>query len=189
MIALSNHGIILRDFREGDQREYEALRNDFKFQRFYREEEAAEQRAASLLAMFIAESNAVPRLKYRFAVVSGSGELMGACGICVQSPRLASIGCELGRQWQWTGVARHVCVALLDFGFTELGVFRVYAETISDNVAAKRLCRTLGMSLYMERVDDLFFKDRAWNTTIFQIWRDDWLRRRGLSSEVRVLGQ
>jgi [ribosomal protein S5]-alanine N-acetyltransferase len=174
MISISGKGIHLRDFRWDDLAQYQILRSDPKFQRFYSEEDSAAGKAKELLAMFISHSRETPRAKYQLAIVTDTGDLMGSCGIRIETPGHASIGCELGRRWHGTGAARYAAEALLEFGFTELGIQRIFAETISENKAAIKLCKSVGMNIESERIDDRCFKDRMWTTTILAIKRDEW---------------
>jgi len=178
MISLPANVVLLRDFRWDDLSQYQSLRSEPKFQRFYSEEDSAPDKAEELLGMFISQSGEVPRTKYQLAVVSDSGDLMGSCGIRIESPGHASIGCELGRRWHGTGAARYAADALLEFGFLELSVQRIFAETISENKAAIRLCKTVGMRVESERVNDRNFKGREWTTTVLAIRRDDWQAKR-----------
>jgi [ribosomal protein S5]-alanine N-acetyltransferase len=174
MLSITTNGIALRDFCWDDLSQYQVLRSDPKFQRFYDEEDSASEKARALLDMFISQSAEVPRTKYQLAIVSGAGELMGSCGIRIESPGQASIGCELGRRWHGTGAARIATDALLAFGFNELGVQRIFAETISENRAAIRLCKATGMQVESQRIDDRRFKGRNWSTTVLAISRNDW---------------
>ncbi|REG50441.1 RimJ/RimL family protein N-acetyltransferase [Paraburkholderia sp. BL6669N2] len=174
MTSISTKEILLRDFRWDDLSQYQTLRSDPKFQRFYSEEDSAPEKAEELLGIFISQSREAPRTKYQLAVVAGSGDLMGSCGLRIESPGHASIGCELGRRWHRTGTARFATDALLTFGFVELGVQRIFAETISENKAAIKLCQSIGMSIESERVNDRCFKGRTWSTTTLAIRRDEW---------------
>lgn len=177
MISIPSNSVLLRDFRREDLSQYEGLRNDLKFQRFYSEEDCAPIRARQLLNMFILQAGETPRTAFQLAVVSREDELMGSCGIRIESPESASVGCELGRQWQGTGAARDAAMAILEFGFVELKVRRIYAETISENKAAIKLCHALGMRIESERVDDRIFKGRAWSTTVLAINETEWRGR------------
>ncbi|WP_321846929.1 GNAT family N-acetyltransferase [Paraburkholderia bannensis] len=174
MISLASKEILLRDFRWNDLLQYQTLRSDPKLQRFYSEEDSAPEKAKELLGMFISQSRETPRTKYQLAIVAGSGDLMGSCGIRIESLGHASIGCELGRQWHGTGAARFATNALLEFGFVELGIQRIIAETISENKAAIKLCKSVGMKIESECINDRRFKGRTWTTTILAISRDEW---------------
>jgi RimJ/RimL family protein N-acetyltransferase len=64
-----------------------------------------------------------------------------------------------------------------EFGFIELKVVRVYAETISKNKAAIRLRRSVGMCIESERGGDRIFKGRTWSTTVLAIDEFAWCGR------------
>ena len=68
-------------------------------------------------------------------------------------------------------------MAILELGFIELKAVRVYAETISENKAAIRLCRSVGMCIESERVGDRIFKGRTWKTTVLAIDEIAWRAR------------
>ncbi len=64
--------------------------------------------------------------------------------------------------------------ALADFGFSELGIHRIYAETISKNLAAIKLCKVLGMRQEACFKDHRFFKGQWWDTVVLAVLRSDW---------------
>lgn len=174
-LPLVTANLVLRDFSAQDLAAYQALRADPKFQRFSSEDESTPEQAAELLRMFLAQAQAMPRTKFQLAITLQDGTLIGSCGVRSEQPGSASIGCEVGRRWQGTGYAREAGLALVAFGFRELGLASVYAETIPENRAAARLCRALGMRLAEERAGTRHFKGRSWNTAVYTLGRNDWL--------------
>ncbi|NHQ85257.1 GNAT family N-acetyltransferase [Iodobacter sp. HSC-16F04] len=174
MQPISTPMLLLRDFTPADLNEYKKLRNDEKFQRFYSEEDSSAEKSEFLLDLFIQQSKEQPRRKFQLAVVSLAGELMGSCGIRLEDTANASVGCELGRRWHGTGAARQAAQAIIEFGFSVLKVQRIYAETIAGNKAAVNLCKSLGMHIEAERINDQFFKGASWNTIVLAINKNDW---------------
>jgi RimJ/RimL family protein N-acetyltransferase len=166
--------LLLRDFQPSDLPAYTALRSDAKVLRFSSEDEATAQKAAELLQLFVDQAAAVPRTKFQLAVTLRDGTLIGSCGVRIEHPGIASVGCELGRQWHGSGFAREAGLAMIDFGFRELRLERIYADTIPENLAALRLCRALGLQLVEERVAARAFKGRSWNTAVYQLTREQW---------------
>jgi ribosomal-protein-alanine N-acetyltransferase len=175
MPPLTTANLFLRDFQPSDLLSYTALRSDAKFLRFSSDEEGTAQKAAELLQLFIDQANAMPRTKFQLAVTLRDGTLIGSCGVRIEQPGAASVGCELGREWHGSGFAREAGLAIVDFGFRELRLERIYAETIPENLAAVRLCRALGLQFVEERVAARAFKGRRWNTAVFQLTRAQWL--------------
>jgi Acetyltransferases, including N-acetylases of ribosomal proteins len=126
--------------------------------------------------MFIAQAAERPRTKFQLAIEIPSGEIIGSCGIRITSPdgKQGSFGCELGQAYWGKGYAYEAACAVIGFGFTELGLHRIYAETISHNSSAIRLAEKLGMRVEGELREDRYFKGRWWNTTILSILRSEW---------------
>uniref|UniRef100_UPI001E48E844 GNAT family N-acetyltransferase n=1 Tax=Marinimicrobium alkaliphilum TaxID=2202654 RepID=UPI001E48E844 len=174
MFEIVTETLLLRDFRKSDLDAFRSIRRDAKFQRFYDEEDSADRKADQLLSLFIEQAAETPRSKYQLAITTTQGELIGTCGIRSDGTSEFSIGCELERLWHGKGVALEAGKAMINFGFSELGASRIYAETVSENTAAIRLCRLLGMKLETERENDRYFKGREWGTTILSICRGSW---------------
>jgi RimJ/RimL family protein N-acetyltransferase len=169
--------LVLRDFTASDLPVYQELRANTKVLRFSSETESTPETAAQLLQLFIEQSTAIPRTKFQLAITLKDGTLIGSCGVRMEMPGVASIGCEVGRRWHGSGVAREAGLAMLDFGFRELQLDKVYAETIPENLAAMRLCRTLGLHLTRELPANRTFKGRDWTTAVLELSRGEWLER------------
>jgi [ribosomal protein S5]-alanine N-acetyltransferase len=173
-VRLDGARLTLRDFLATDLAAYIALRSDPKFQRFYSEADVSPQQSAALLERFIAQRDEVPRSKYQFAIESINGRLMGSCGVRLETPGCASVGCELGRVWHGRGAAREATAMVIAFGFKQWPLERIYAETISENTAAIRLCRSVGMRIESTRMGDKTFKGRQWDTVVLAMDRSTW---------------
>lgn len=177
MLMIETENLVLRDFVKEDRDAYRALRNDQKFTRFYCEEDVSTDKSDALLELFINQSLEQERTGYQFALVTKSGDLIGSCGIRLEADQQASAGCELGREWQKKGYALEAGNAVLAFGFEQRGVHRIYAETISENRAAIRLCKILGMRHEALFLENRYFQGRWWNTSILAVLARDWRQR------------
>ncbi len=152
-----------------------AMHRDAKFQRFYSERDCDEAHWRTLIEQFVAESAQRPRTRYNLAVTLKSDRrFIGAAGIRLEDRGQASAGCALDRRAQARGLALEAMEAVVEFGFTELGVQRLYAETIADNRAAIALCRRLGMRREAEFVQHRYFKGRWWNTVLLAMSAEAW---------------
>jgi len=88
--------------------------------------------------------------------------------------READIGYELSpRQWS-RGYATEVARAVVRFGFTELGLHRVWLTCIVDNVGSARVLEKLGMRLEGRLRDKEYFGGRWWDTLLYAILEDEW---------------
>lgn len=168
-MQIETPNFLLRDFELGDLESYALFRQDQKFQRFYDEQDCSPEKSAQLIEMFIAWSQEQPRTKFQLAIIADTGEVIGSFGIRIEAEGEASVGCELARLWQGSGAAREVGAAMLAFAFDTLKLRRIYAETISENKPAIKLCESLGLQRETEREQDCFFKGRYWNTLVLSL--------------------
>jgi RimJ/RimL family protein N-acetyltransferase len=63
---------------------------------------------------------------------------------------------------------------MMAFGFTELGLHRISARCVAENVASARVLEKLGMRLEGRQRDKAHFKGRHWDTLLFAIRAEDW---------------
>jgi RimJ/RimL family protein N-acetyltransferase len=108
-------------------------------------DEAAE---AKFLARLAAEARAKPRRQYHLGIVwSATHRLdgMARLGINEPNPLVGDIGYGVRRDHQARGIATEAAALLLDFGFRDLGLHRVFAYHHPDNLASERVLEKLGM--------------------------------------------
>lgn len=167
---LETEHLLLRDFLPEDVEDYTALTQDEKYQRFYSEADCSEEKARFLVKLFIEQAQENPRSKFQFAIVEKtSAKLIGTCGVRLEEHRQASMGCGVAREFQGKGYALEASRALLQYAFEQLNVYRVYAETISENRAAIFLCRQLGMEKEAHFRQHRYFKQRWWDTVVYAL--------------------
>jgi RimJ/RimL family protein N-acetyltransferase len=108
----------------------------------------------------------------RWAVVGkAGGALLGYCGL-TQLPE--SPGVELvyllARGAWGRGIATEASRACLRYGFEELGLERVYALTMPDNLRSRRVLERVGMRFLR---DDCYY---GYDCVCYAITREEWRR-------------
>jgi len=83
------------------------------------------------------------------------------------------MGGGLSRSHQGHHLIQEGAIALINFGFKELNLHRIYAETISENKAAIKLCEQLGMRREALFKDHRYFKSRWWDTVVLAMLESD----------------
>jgi len=175
IFKLETNNFILRDFSIDDLGGYIAFTQDEKYQRFYDEVDCSAKKSMQLVNAFIDQSLENPRSKYQLAITKkGRQEIIGTCGLRLEPDGQASMGCGVAREYHSSGVAVEAMSALINFGFHELGVHRVYAQTIEDNKSAIKLCQKMGMRAQERLIKHRYFKDQWWNTVIFALHKHEW---------------
>ncbi len=76
-----------------------------------------------------------------------SPELIGTVGLAiVEVDQRAEIGYWLGREYWGNGFCTEAVVAVVEYGFEDLGLHRIFAHHISRNVASARVLEKAGFS-------------------------------------------
>lgn len=175
MFKLETDRLILRDMSLEDECAFVAMSQDAKYQRFYDESDCEPNKYRELTQLFVEQASEVPRQSYQLAVESKStGKFIGTVCLRLEDNLQASMGCAFAREAQGTGLSLEAAAALASFGFSELGIHRIYAETISKNLAAIKLCKVLGMRQEAHFNQHRFFKGKWWDTVVLAVLRSEW---------------
>ena len=175
MFKLETSRVILRDMMLQDESAFVAISQDVKYQRFYDENDCEPNKYRELTQLSVEQASEVPRQSYQLAVESKDlGKFIGTVCLRLEGDKQASMGCAFSRETQGKGLSIEAAEALADFGFSELGVQRIYAETISKNLAAIKLCQSLGMKEEARFENHRFFKGKWWDTVVLAVLRSEW---------------
>ncbi|MEZ8721752.1 GNAT family N-acetyltransferase [Vibrio pomeroyi] len=175
MFKLETSRLILRDMILQDECAFVAMSQDVKYQRFYDESDCEPNKYRELTQLFVEQALEVPRQAYQLAVESkDSGKFIGTVCLRLEGDQQASMGCAFSRETQGKSLSIEAADALANFGFLELGVQRIYAETISKNLAAIKMCQSLGMKEEAHFENHRFFKGKWWDTVTLAAVRSDW---------------
>ncbi|WP_052879910.1 GNAT family N-acetyltransferase [Vibrio coralliirubri] len=175
MFKLETDRLILRDMDLEDECAFVAMSQHAKYQRFYDESDCEPNKYRELTQLFVAQALEVPRQSFQLAVESkDSGKFIGTVCLRLEGNLQASMGCAFSREIQGKGLSIEAAKALANFGFSDLGVHRIYAETISRNLAAIKLCQSLGMKEEARFENHRFFKGKWWDTVRLAVVRSDW---------------
>jgi ribosomal-protein-alanine N-acetyltransferase len=87
-----------------------------------------------------------PRRGFEYAVVlKETNLLVGGCGLHISGQGQGEIGYCFNRSYWGQGIAGEAAAALLEFGFNELNLHRIYATCRPENTGSARVMQKLGM--------------------------------------------
>ncbi|QYR22553.1 GNAT family N-acetyltransferase [Paenibacillus sp. sptzw28] len=105
----------------------------------------------------------VPRQGFEFAVViKASNRLIGGCGIHLCGQFQGEIGYCFNHLFWGNGFATEAAGALIEFGFRELGLHRIYATCRPDNIGSASVMKKVGM-IYEGHIRGHMFHKGKWN--------------------------
>jgi RimJ/RimL family protein N-acetyltransferase len=178
-MEISTQRLLLRDFRPDDWRTVLAYQRDPRYLRFYNDAWAnrSDDEVRAFVEMLIGYQAEEPRRRFQLAItLPAEGRLIGNCGIRrkPENDWEADIGYELNPEYWRLGYATEAARAMVDFGFTELGLHRVSAWCIADNVASANVLRKAGLREEGRLRENEYFRDRWWDTLLFGMLREEW---------------
>jgi len=179
-MQLTTDRLILREFEEDDWTSVLAYQSDPLYLRYYPWSDRTPGNVRAFVNMFIDWQKEQPRTKFQLAVVPKEyNQLIGNCGIRVNNPELreANIGYELNSHFWGKGYATEAAQAILRFGFTDLGMHRIYANTLAENKGSVRVLEKLGFRLEAHELEKEFIKGRWYDNLTYAILDREWSRK------------
>ncbi len=181
-MILTSERLILREFVEEDWPAVMACQQNALYLQFCEWTERTPDEVRRFVGMFVAQQREVPRVKFQLAVaLKSTGQLIGNCGIRRESAeaREAELGFELDPGYWGQGYATEAARALVQFGFSQLHVHRVWSWCIADNAASVRVLEKLGMRREGRLREKHYFKDRWWDTLLYAVLDYEWQAQQG----------
>jgi len=176
-VEIVTERLILREFCAEDWPAVLAYQSDPRYLRYYDWTGRTPEEAQAFVGMFLEQQQTVPRIKFQLAAtLQATGQLIGNCGIRMDAPtaQQADIGYELAPEHWGKGYATEAARAMVEFGFTQLAVHRIWSWCIADNVASANVLTKLGMTLEGRLRDHEYFKGRWWDTLMFGLLVHEW---------------
>ncbi len=141
--------------------------------------EQARQRVAAIEAAFQEQSGVRWAITHR-----ANGQLLGTAGFwrLIRSHFRAEIGYELAPEWWGQGVMTEALGAMLDFGFTRMGLHSVEAQIHPANMGSRRVLEKLGF------VQEGYFRENYYDiveagftdTAVFSLLKASGVSRAGI---------
>lgn len=93
----------------------------------------------------------------------GTNELIGTCSYIIEANSCAEIGYDLSKAHWGKGLMSEAMRAIIAYGFDELGLQRIEADTLSKNSRSVKLLERLGFQLDEVREMHHFFSLQSQN--------------------------
>jgi RimJ/RimL family protein N-acetyltransferase len=185
-LALETTRLLLRPPCPADFEAIHAYAADAEVTRYMSFGPNTPEETREFLARCEAERLGEPRADYTFAItLKESGRLVGSCGMMVDSSvnRRGEIGFCLHAPFWGRGYAPEAAEALLEFGFRELDLHRVFARCHPDNRASARVQEKIGMRYEGCLRESSYVKGTWWSWEYRAILSHEWRARRGATGE------
>ena len=172
--------LVLRHFKPADLQAFHAYRNDPEVAKYQGWDSLSEERALAFIEEMASLQPGVPGEWFQFAVeLKASGLLIGDCTLKPdqEEPRQAEMGYTFARENQGKGYATEAVSALLDYAFGTLGLHRVCAFVICENVRSVALLERIGMRREGHFLQGFWHKGRWVDEYLYAVLESEWLSR------------
>jgi [ribosomal protein S5]-alanine N-acetyltransferase len=176
-LILETTRLRLREFAEDDWGRVLAYQSDPLYLRYYHWTERSEEDVKAFVIMFLDAQKEQPRTKFQLAVTLKTNDLLiGNCGIRINNSvlREANIGYELDSRFWGRGYATEAAQAILQFGFGELGMHRIWANTLAINKGSANVLSKLGMRLEGRELEKEYIKGQWHDSLTYAILHWEW---------------
>ena len=176
-MEITTERLLLREFVFDDWPAVLAYQKDPRYLEYYPQPTRGESDAKEFVQWFLDEQAESPRRRIQLAaVLRKSGELIGNCGIRRKPDNEweADIGYEIAPEFWGRGYATEAATALVEHGFSEMGLHRISSWCIAENGASVSVLRKLGLREEGRFRENEFFKGRWWDTLVFGLLMEEW---------------
>jgi len=116
--------------------------------------------------------------------LKGSERVIGTCGFyrLQEEHSLAEVGYKLNRDYWRQGIVSEAVLAVVEYGFRELGFERIEAVTFGENAKSQALLLKLGFKHEGILRKRFYFRDRFWDDYYFSMLKEEWEQQKQHSS-------
>lgn len=176
-ITIDGERIRLREVNLADLDASWSWASHEEFFRFLPFEQPDREEQLSWLQSVVDESRAVPRRQFQLGIeIVETGVLIGMARLGIESDqhRNASLGYGIHPDYWGQGFATEATRLLLDFGFTILGMHRIWATHHPDNDASRRVLDKAGLREEGRLRDDRLVDGVWYDSVVCSILDTEW---------------
>lgn len=174
-MELETERLRIREFQQSDYEAVYEYSSDPEVVQYMPFGPNTPQQAQDFLDRVISNQKMENRIDFEMAVtLKENNMLIGGCRVNKVDDIKAHIGYIFNKNYWGKGYATETAKALVDFGFNELDVHRVYATCEPDNIASKRVLEKVGMVLEGRLREDMMIHGRYSDSLILGVLRHEW---------------
>jgi len=144
-----------------------------------------EQDTIQYVQSMLNEQQQEPRTVYEMAVIRREdNQLIGGCGLHLSDQQQAEIGyCNDPGSWG-KGYASEAAAAMLEYGFNQLNLHRIYARCRPDNIGSAKVMQKIGMSYEGHLREHMYYKQQWWDSYQYSILQTEFREKNSFQKGV-----
>ena len=178
-LPIETERLLLRDFVEADFAAVHAYASDTEVTRYMFYPPRSEADTRNYIRRMIQSQSEEPRVIWELAIVRRSdGRLIGACDVTIERESEGDLGYILAREAWGQGYASEVAAALVQAGFEQLKLKRIFAICDVNNYGSIRVLEKAGLRREVMLENYKEAKGRWWNVYFYALTHSNWLALR-----------
>jgi len=176
-LPLRTDRLTLRDLVHSDFDAIHAYASDPDVTRYMFYGPRSMQDTHAYLDRMLASQREEPRLIWELGtVVTGDDRLIGACDLTIENARdnEADLGFIFSDDVWGMGYATEAARALVQAGFEQLGLNRIFSTCDVENHASARVLEKAGLRREATLERHKFARDKWWTSFLYAVRREDW---------------
>lgn len=137
----------------------------------------SEEESQDFVNQVLADAKRVERTRFVFSIVEKEiGSMVGAGELNVRDNhnKAGEIGYIVNPDYWGKGIATEAAKLLIDFGFEQLNLHRIYATCDPRNIASGKVLEKIGMVQEGRMREDLLIKDGWRDSFLYSILEKEW---------------
>lgn len=177
MKSLETERIYLREFSESDWigvYNYASLAQVSEHQTW---EPSSEEESKQFVKQVLADSQKIPQSRFIFAIVHKKDEAMigsGEISIRSFSHKTGEVSYILHPDHWGKGIVTEVAKRVIEFGFSELDLHRIYATCAPQNIGSQKVLEKAGMSFEGSMRETLLLKGGWRDSLLYSVLAHEW---------------
>lgn len=179
IIKLTTNRLYLREFQIEDWRAVHAYASQPEVHRFQPWEPSTPDSATRYVQYAIEQAQGQPRKEYVLAIeIREQQQVIGSCQLTIHNAQfqIGEIGYFLNSDYWGFGYATEAARALLEFGFSDLSLHRVFAQCDPRNRASIRVLERLGMQYEGHLRETMLIRDGWRDSLMYSLLVHEWTK-------------
>jgi len=179
MVSIKTNRLLLRELRKSDWQAIHEYASDPDVVRYMDWGPNTIEQTKEFIEAATRDKHEKPRRIFTLAIVlKDEKTVIGSCGIHISSPenREGWLGYCLNRECWKMGYGTEASTGLVDFGFHELGLHRIFATCAPENIASSRVLEKSGMKKEGHLREHKWSKGEWRDSYLFAVLEKDWKR-------------
>lgn len=177
-----NSRLYLREFKEDDWSAVHTYASQERVSRHQPWGPNSIEETKKFISDVLGDTQKTPKSRYILAIIlKEQDELIGAVEISIKSltNKSGEIGYIVNPDHWGKGIATEAAAIMIEFGFRELALHRIYATCAPGNEGSQKVLEKLGMSFEGRMRETLLLQDGWRDSNLFSILAREWPDKKG----------